>query len=67
MDKFIFSKESGGIESNPPETFIKDTYDNGEDEWYHQMYLEYEKEQDEIEEELADKRRIKIFKVKRRK
>ncbi|MBP0958561.1 MAG: hypothetical protein J5992_00360 [Oscillospiraceae bacterium] len=46
MDKFIFSKESGGIESNPPETFIKDIYDNGEDEWYHQMYLEYEKEQE---------------------
>lgn len=31
------------------------------------IYLEYEKEQDEIEEELADKKRIKIFKVKRRK
>lgn len=46
MDKFIFSKESGGIESNPPETFIKDTYDNGEDEWYHEMYLEYEKEEE---------------------
>lgn len=45
MDKFILSKESGGVESNPPETFIKDTYDNGEDEWYHEMYLEYEKEQ----------------------
>jgi len=46
MDKFIFSKESGGIESNPPEPFIKDTYDNGEDEWYHEMYLEYEKEEE---------------------
>ena len=46
MDKFIFSKESGGVESNPPETFIKDTYDNGEDEWYHEMYLEYEKEEE---------------------
>ena len=32
-----------------------------------ELYLEYEKEQDEIEEELADKKRIKIFKVKRRK
>lgn len=31
------------------------------------IYLEYEKEQDEIEEELADKKRIKLFKVKRRK
>ena len=29
--------------------------------------FEYEKEQDEIEEELADKKRIKLFKVKRRK
>ena len=32
-----------------------------------ELYLEYEKEQDEIEEELADKKRIKLFKVKRRK
>lgn len=32
-----------------------------------ELYLEYEKEQDEIEEELAEKKRIKIFKVKRRK
>ena len=32
-----------------------------------EIYLEYEKEQDEIEEELADKKRIKLFKVKRRK
>ena len=32
-----------------------------------EIYLEYEKEQDEIEEELADKKRINFLKVKRRK
>ena len=57
MDKFIFSKESGGVESNPPETFIKDTFDNGEDEWYHEMYLEYEKE----EELISSKNSITSF------
>lgn len=57
MDKFIFSKESGGVESNPPENFIKDTYDNGEDEWYHEMYLEYEKE----EELMSSKNSVTSF------
>ncbi|MGN0654750.1 MAG: DUF4190 domain-containing protein [Oscillospiraceae bacterium] len=53
MDKFTIDDKSGN-DNGHYNNIARDTFDNGEDEGYHEMYLEYEKEEQLVNSTNSD-------------